>query len=217
MKALMKMYKFILTGILSLFFFGCGIEQKSNALPLIAQHDFMELDKIEKLKVHWIEGNEPGQFLMVLSYLPYESFIQPQNIEIYVPIDGKIESVIPKDVSKPLENVALTVHSIDDSTIQVEMFGIDLNSDEWGAGKTVKAGMQVGYVHISDVSKYSSICVIHQSDEQKTSQLFLDITVDFVFEHYRQRKIQERDSINPFLLYSDIEPSTEKSYEFILR
>lgn len=180
----------IICVIICLYFIGgCGLLQ-SPPPPKIAGHDCIDLDKITTISATWVEDDQLEIKKIQLLYNPFDEFNSPNSIEVYIPIDGEIQSIVPGDATHPLQNVSLTVLAKNEPTITVELHNIDLNSDEWGIGATVKAGMHIGY---ADHQNPFSIGVLQMKDESITSHIFLHLTADYVFEHYQQRGFETRD------------------------
>lgn len=168
---------------------GCGLLQ-SPPPPKIAGHDCIDLDKITTISATWVEDDQLEIKKLQLLYNPFDEFNSPNSIEVYIPIDGEIQSIVPGDATHPLQDVSLTVLAKNEPTITVELHNVDLNSDEWGIGAIVKAGMHIGY---ADHENPFSICVLQMKDESITSHIFLHLTADYVFEHYQERGIDTRN------------------------
>lgn len=194
----MKQYNFYVC-ILTLLLFlmnGCG-QSPQKVLPKIAGHNCIDLDKITTLSVYWIKDGEQEKPKLALEYIPFDEYKSASTIEVYIPVDGEIQSIVPADESNQLKDVTLTFLAKEDSNITIELHNIDLNSEEWGEGATVKAGMHIGY---TVAEKPFSICVLHSDENATTSHNFLHITADYVFQHYQDRGFQNRDqfeTMNP--------------------
>jgi hypothetical protein len=178
------------TFFIIVFITGCSVLQTPISLPLISEHNCIDLDKITSLRAKWVKDDQLGISKLMLMYIPFDQFKTPNTIEVYIPVDGEIQSIIPADNKNPLDNVILTIHAKDDPAITIELHNIDLNSKDWGVGATVKAGMHIAY---ADEELPASICVLQNRDNEITSHLFLHITADYVFELYQDRGIETRD------------------------
>lgn len=216
-KANMKtLLKFTPTVLCFWICFGCTQHNKP-VLEKIVGHDAIELSKIKTISIEW-EKSTPSDtdYLLYLTYSPLKQYTNKNDIEVYIPLDGVIERIIQQDAISSLKNAILVIQSKQIEGLFVELYNVDINSDEWGEGKVVKAGMHFGYVHSSEESNSISVRVIYQTENTVYKYLLTSIMPDYVFSHYQRRGINSQKSLEDHFARISNEPEGSGSINLFL-
>ncbi len=192
----MKRNSLILSlGISVFILWGCSEGDNQPLVTTVVKHDCIELNKIKTIKAQCVYDDRLEKRIQRLVYLPFEEYQIEKEVEVYSPIDGTIVDVYKPDRSQPLRNLTVTIQEKSHHEIYVILESIDLNSDEWGESKIVKAGMQIGYIHFQKDGTGMALQTFLENELNRVDISFLKIAEEYVFNNYHLRGIESTVSL----------------------
>ena len=176
----------------------------SQGIPKFVKHDFIELDRIDKISklrsgyghdfsygtdekcrsmkhYFWAKGGDPGK--------PHSP--KWMTIKYFSPVDGTIRDVTYTEHEYGTE-AQFVLHPDEQSAFRLRFFHIKIPS-ALGEGSKVKAGQEIGTIGHED--SHGEIGVEVQTIQGMELISFLQIVDDNVFAEYQKRGIEKREDL----------------------
>jgi len=183
----------------------------TNDIPRFVQNDFTQLEKISQIsRFRSAAGHDySDQFESCRSmkhyYAPYDAYRENNNIKVYSPVDGVIDSIMDEGhgASEGLTNKQIRIRSASYPEFIFVIFHTDLISADIIAGKNVQAGELLGHarMYYPDLAEYAhdfdiAVWFWPEMGSPGTRYIsFFETMTDARFNNYAARGVQSRSEL----------------------
>lgn len=233
-----NVWKIILVTILTILLNGCGggsseedgvatYDLERLGVPKFVSQDFTQLYKVKSISLFrsayghdYSDATEECRS-MKHYYAPKNIYRKNDEIEIYSPIDGVIESIQNEHhgSSDGLKNKEVRIQSTQYPAFSFTLFHCDLIDDTIVVGKEVHAGELIAharmvYPDLNETANDFDISVWVQTPDHIQYVSYFETMTDTLFSNYQSRGVTSRDEMIISKSARDADPLTCNGQQF---